>query len=56
MSKKRWIPTESVDFEKLTGNPSKSVGEATGCLELRNNQGGDKTFAHVLVLFPNVLC
>ena len=56
VSKKRWIPTESADFEKPTGNPSKSVGETTGCLELRKNQGGDKTFAHVLVLSPNVLC
>ena len=55
MSEKRWIPTESVDFKKPTGNPSKSVGETTGCLQLRENQGEDKAFAHILVLLPNVL-
>lgn len=55
VSEKRWIPTESVDFKKPTGNPSKSVGETTGCLQLRENQGEDKAFAHILVLLPNVL-
>ena len=56
VSKKRWIPTEGVDFRKPTGNPSKSVGETTGCLQLREIQGEDKTFAYIFVLLPNVLC
>ena len=56
VSKKRWILTESVDFRKPTGKPSKSVGETTGCLQLREIQGEDKTFAYIFVLLPNVLC